>query len=139
MVRSIVQWVSSACIAFVVALTGYWYIQGLHQRINNLENSLSEAVETLTEVRGAIGVQNTVLKNWRASQERLEASQRATRDKIEYVLKTSKGNGRVVSDAVINELCSASGGKYCTEELRTSTVGSTNNANSTVQDRNTKG
>ena len=137
--QRIIGWVLSACIAFLCVSTGYWYIQGLYLRIQNLENNLQEAVETLSDVRGAIGVQNTVLKNWRAAQERLEASQRETRDRIEYVLKTSKGNGRVVSDAVINELCSASGSKYCTEELRASTHSGTNNANSTLQGGNAKG
>ena len=133
MVRPIIQWAVSACIAFLIAYTGYWYIQGLHTRIDTLEKSLSEAVEALRDVRGAVGAQNTVLKNWRASQERLEASQRETRDRIEYVLKTSKGNQRVIDNAVIVELCRDAGSKYCVKELRPSKDSGTYNSNGTVQ------
>lgn len=133
MVRSIMQWATGACIAFLIAYTGYWYIQGLHEKIEGLETRLSEAVEALTDVRGAVLAQNTALKSWRASQERLEASQRETRDRIEYVLKTSKGNQRVVDNAVIDELCRDAGRKYCVKELRPSESTDTDNSNGTVQ------
>lgn len=131
--KSIIQGVSIAVIACICAIAGYWHIQALNARIEGLERSLQNAVETLTDVRGAIAVQNTALKNWRAYQERLEASQKETRNRIEYVLKTTKGNARVVDSAVIDELCNGAGRKYCAESVYASKNSGTNNANNAVQ------
>lgn len=137
--KSIIQGVSGAVIAFLCVLAGYWHIQALNARIEGLEKSLQNAVETLSDVRGAIGAQNTALKNWRASQERLEASQRETTNRIEYVLKNSKGNARVVDPSVISELCNGTGRKYCTEELRPSQDSGTSSADNAVQRTKSKG
>lgn len=137
--KSIIQGVSIAVIACICAIAGYWHIQALNARIEGLERSLQNAVETLTDVRGAIAVQNTALKNWRASQERLEASQRDTTNRIEYVLKNSKGNARIVDHSVISELCNGTGRKYCIEDLRPSQDSGTSGANGTMQGTSPKG
>lgn len=131
--KSIIQRVSIAVIACMAVLAGYWYIQTLNTKIENLESSLQNAVEALADVQGAVSAQNTALKNWRASQERLEASQKETRNRIEYVLKTTKGNARVVDSAVIDELCNGAGRKYCAEGVYVSKNSGTNNANNAVQ------
>lgn len=131
--KSIIQRVSIALAACMAVLAGYWYIQTLNTKIENLESSLQNAVEALADVQGAVSAQNTALKNWRASQERLEASQKETRNRIEYVLKTTKGNARVVDSAVIDELCNGAGRKYCAESVYTSKNSGTNNSNNAVQ------
>lgn len=131
--KSIIQRVSIALVACMAALAGYWYIQTLNTKIDNLERSLQNAVEALADVQGAVSAQNTALKNWRAYQERLEASQKETRNRIEYVLKTTKGNARVVDSAVIDELCNGAGRKYCAESVYASKNSGTNNANNAVQ------
>lgn len=131
--KSIIQRVSIALAACMAALAGYWYIQTLNTKIDNLERSLQNVVEALADVQGAVSAQNTALKNWRASQERLEASQKETRNRIEYVLKTTKGNARVVDSAVIDELCNGAGRKYCAESVYASKNSGANNANNAVQ------
>lgn len=131
--KSIIQRVSIALAACMAVLAGYWYIQTLNTKIENLESSLQNAIEALADVQGAVSAQNTALKNWRASQEALEASQKETRNRIEYVLKTTKGNARVVDSAVIDELCNGAGRKYCTESAYASKNSGTNNANNAVQ------
>lgn len=131
--KSIIQRVSIALAACMAVLAGYWYIQTLNTKIENLERSLQNAVEALADVQGVVSAQNTALKNWRASQERLEASQKETRNRIEYVLKTTKGNARVVDSAVIDELCNGAGRKYCAEGVYASKNSGTNNANNAVQ------
>lgn len=131
--KSIIQRVSIALAACMTALAGYWYIQTLNTKVENLERSLQNAVEALVDVQGAVSAQNTALKNWRAYQERLEASQKETRNRIEYVLKTTKGNARVVDSVVINELCNGAGRKYCAESVYASKNSGTDNANNAVQ------
>lgn len=119
MVQSIIKYSVIAVIALISLIGGYRYISSLQRQIAELKTVVTVQQGTIDKMDQNLQRYIEVHKLLQNNISTVDIKYKNAKEELNNVFKETTGNNRIINDRVINSLCSAYDGKYCSKQLYT--------------------